>query len=333
MKYLLVDTANLFFRAKYSAHKLADTSTRLGFSLHLMFTSINKAQRKLNGDHIVFCLEGRSWRKDAYKPYKKNRKTARAKLTNAEIDEDKLFWEVFEDFTKYIQEQTNCTVLRQDNSEADDLIARWITLHPHDEHVIISNDTDFNQLITNQVVQYNGVLDQLITLDGYFDDKDRPVIDNKTKKPKEPPNPNWLLFEKCMRGDTADNVFSAYPGVRTKSTKKRIGLIEAFGDIDKKGYAWNNIMLQRWTDHNDLEHRVLDDYERNSGLIDLTKQPDEIKEAIDTMIKESVTQKHTKMVGIKFMRFCAKHELIRLAESPEQYSVWLNNKYKGELND
>ena len=27
-----------------------------------------------NGDHVVFCLEGRSWRKDVYEPYKKNRK-------------------------------------------------------------------------------------------------------------------------------------------------------------------------------------------------------------------------------------------------------------------
>ena len=29
----------------------------------------------------------------------------------------------------------------------------------------------------------------------------------------------YLLFEKCIRGDTSDNVFSAYPGVRKKGTK------------------------------------------------------------------------------------------------------------------
>jgi len=36
-------------------------------------------------------------------------------------------------------------------------------------------------------------------------------------------------------------------------------------------------MLQRWIDHNEVEHRVLDDYERNCILVDLTMQPDDIK--------------------------------------------------------
>ena len=55
-----------------------------------------------------------------------------------------------------------------------------------------------------------------ITHEGYFDDKGRPVIDKKTKEPKPAPVPDFMLFEKCMRGDTSDNVFSAYPGVRTE---------------------------------------------------------------------------------------------------------------------
>ena len=38
------------------------------------------------------------------------------------------------------------------------------------------------------------------------------------------------------------------------------------------------MMLQRWVDHEEQEHRVKDDFERNSILIDLTKQPDEVKE-------------------------------------------------------
>ena len=333
MKYLLVDTANLFFRARHSVHVGTDAFTKLGFSLHLMFSSVNKAQRILNADHVVFCLEGRSWRKDVYEPYKKNRKAKLAKLTDEELAEDKLFWEVFEEFAKYLQESTNCTVLQHQQAEADDIIARWISLHTHDKHVILSSDSDFYQLITENVVQYNGISDQLITLEGYFDDKNRPIIDKKTNLPKLLPDPKWILFEKSIRGDTSDNIFSAYPGVRTKSTKKRIGLLEAFEDKDKKGYAWNNLMLQRWTDHNDNEHRVKDDYERNNFLIDLSKQPDDIKEAIDTMIKDTVTHKDVGMVGVKFMRFCGKHELNRLAEYPEQTSQWLNATYNGELVD
>lgn len=331
MKYLLVDAANLFFRAKHSVHHNTDTLTKLGFSLHIMFSSVNKAQRILNADHVVFCLEGRSWRKDVYEPYKKNRQAKLAKLTDEELEEDKLYWEVFEEFAKYLQESTNCTVLQHQQAEADDLIARWISLHTHDKHVILSSDSDFYQLITENVVQYNGISDQLITLEGYFDDKNRPIIDKKTQLPKKLPDPKWILFEKSIRGDTSDNIFSAYPGVRTKSTKKRIGLTEAFEDMNKQGYAWNNLMLQHWSDHNGIDHRVKDDYERNLELIDLSKQPLEIKEAIDEMIRSTVTHKDVGMVGVKFMRFCGKHELNRLAEFPEQTSQWLNATYNGEL--
>ena len=49
----------------------------------------------------------------------------------------------------------------------------------------------------------------MVSLDG----NGRPVKDKKTKEQKMPGDPEWLLFEKCIRGDTSDNIFSAYPGV------------------------------------------------------------------------------------------------------------------------
>ncbi len=54
---------------------------------------------------------------------------------------------------------------------------------------------------------------------GFFDDKNNEIIDKKTKLPKSAPDPEWLLFEKCMRGDSSDNVFSAFPKVRTTKLK------------------------------------------------------------------------------------------------------------------
>ena len=39
-----------------------------------------------------------------------------------------------------------------------------------------------------------------------------------------------------MRGDTSDNVFSAYPGVRTKGTKNKVGLLEAYAERKSKGF-------------------------------------------------------------------------------------------------
>ena len=329
MRYLIVDTANTFFRARHSAHRQSDTWDKLGFAIHVTLGSVNKAWRDQKADHVIFCLEGRSWRKDFYEPYKKNRAVARAALTEAEAEEDKLFWETFDELKTFLSERTNCTVLRHENLEADDLIAGWIQSHPADHHTIVSSDTDFYRLLAPNVNQYNGISDELHTLAGILDKKGKPVIDKKTKEPKKIPDPSWILFEKCMRGDATDNVFSAYPGVRTKGSKNKVGLQEAYEDRDKKGFNWNNLMLQRWTDHNGVEHRVLDDYLRNVQLVDLTAQPDDIKAKISETIAAGAVKRSRPMVGAQFLKFCGKYELNKLSEHSQQYAEMLGTEYPG----
>jgi 5'-3' exonuclease len=327
MKYLIIDTANTFFRARHSASRQADMWDKLGFAIHVTLSSVNKAWREHQADHVIFCLEGRSWRKDFYKPYKANRAAARAALTEQEAEEDRLFWQAFDDLKTFLIENSNCTVLQHSELEADDLISGWIRNHPNDEHIIISSDSDFHQLLAENVKQFNGVADELYTINGILDRRGKLVVDKKTKEPKQIPDPKWILFEKCVRGDPTDNVFSAYPGVRTKGTKNRIGLTEAYADMNKKGYNWNNLMLQRWTDHDGVEHRVLDDYERNRTLIDLTAQPDTIKEKIDECIQKNILAKSKFMVGAKFLKFCGKYELSKIAEMVTSYSEFLSAEY------
>jgi len=134
-----------------------------------------------------------------------------------------------------------------------------------------------------------------------------------------------------MRGDTSDNVFSAYPGVRTKGTSKKVGLTEAFEDRNSKGYAWNNLMLQRWSDHNGQEHRVLEDYERNRRLIDLSHQPDDIKEIIVyTITAATAEQKNVSQVGIRLIKFCNLWDLKKIADQAQSYAEPLNARYINE---
>jgi len=331
MKYALIDTANTFFRARHIASRNTDTWGKIGMALHLSLASVNQIARKFGIDHTVFALEGRSFRKDFYKPYKANRAVAQQAMTEAEAEENELFWDTYEKFTTYLKEKTNVSVIRHENAEADDIIARFINLHPNDQIYIISSDTDYYQLISDRVHQYNGVTNQLITPEGFFDDKGRQVVDKKTKEPKLLGDPQFILFEKVMRGDATDNVFSAYPGVRTKGSKNKVGLIEAYEDRNKKGFAWNTLMLQRWTDHEGVEHRVKDDYERNRTLIDLNAQPQEIKDKVDEAIRASVRTTTTPQVGVHFMKFCGKYELTKISEQAEAYAKWLNSPYTGEL--
>jgi len=332
MKYALIDTANTFFRARHVASRNSNAWEKVGMSLHLTLASINQAVKRFGIDHTVVCLEGRSWRKDFYKPYKANRAVATQAMTEEEEEENKMFWETYSTFTQFLQEKTNCSVIRHERAEADDIIARFIHLHPNDHHYIISSDSDYLPLIAPNCNQYNGITNQLITLEGYFDEKNRLIVDKKTKEPKTLGDPQFILFEKCMRGDGTDNVFSAYPGVRTKGSKNKVGLIEAYADRNKQGYHWNNMMLQRWLDHDNIEHRVKDDYERNRVLIDLTAQPQEIKDLVDESIRNSVRITTTPQVGIHFMKFCGKFELTKISEQAETYAKWLNNPYKGELH-
>ena len=327
MRYLLVDTANTFFRARHSAYRAADSEEKVAFAIHVTLGSINKAWRDQEANHVVFCLEGRSWRKDYYEPYKKNRSVARQALSESEAREDEMFWEAFDELHGFLKDKTNCTVLQHQELEADDLIAGWIQSHPDDEHVIVSSDTDFYQLLADNVKQYNGISDELHTLDGIFDKKGQRVIDKKTKEPKQIPDPEYILFKKCMRGDPTDNIFSAFPGVREKGSKNKIGLLEAFEDKKRKGYNWNNLMLQRWVDHNEVEHRVLDDYERNRVLVDLTAQPDDIKAKIAETIAEGMTVKQQQMIGAQFLKFCGKYNLVKLSDNAASMSHWMSASY------
>jgi 5'-3' exonuclease len=329
MTYIIVDTANTFFRARHVIN--GDADIKLGMAFHITLNSVKKAWQDFNGSHVIFCLEGRSWRKDYYTPYKAQRTAARAAHTEKEADEEKIFWEAFDTFKDFIIDKTNCTVLQNPRLEADDLIAGFIQSHPNDNHVIISTDTDFVQLIAPNVKQYNGVMETTITHEGIFDAKGKRVIDKKTQEPKAIPDPEWLLFEKCMRGDTSDNVFSAYPGVRTKGTSKKVGLTEAFEDRKSKGYNWNNLMLQRWTDHNGIEHRVLEDYERNRRLIDLSHQPEDIKAIIsETITTATSANKNISQVGIRLIKFCNLYDLKKIADQAQSYAEPLNARYTNE---
>lgn len=324
--YILVDTANTFFRARHVVR--GDLNDKIGMSIHTVLSSVRKAWRDFKGDHVIFCLEGRSWRKDYYAPYKRQRAEARAAHSPREAEEERVFWETFDQFKDFVLNKTNTSVLHNPQLEADDLIAGWIQSHPKDNHVIISTDGDFAQLIAPNVRQYNGIMGITTTHEGYFDEKNKPVIDKKTKAVKPAPEPEWLLFEKCMRGDTSDNIFSAYPGVREKGTKNKVGLREAFADRSNRGYNWNNMMLQRWTDHEGTEHRVVDDYQRNVQLCDLTAQPTEIKQLIQETINQEIQKgKNIPQVGIRLLKFCAAFDLQKISEQIESYAEPLNARY------
>ena len=328
-KFIVVDASNLFHRSKHVVGK-GDIEERAAMCVHVIFTIISKMWAKFKGDHVVICFDNGSWRHEFHKPYKQNRRERAKARTPREVEDDEFFNGMFGKFKEFVSKHTNMTVLERENCEADDFIARWIQLHPDDEHVIVSTDSDFNQLVAENVWQYSSVSNgRLFKIDGIWDDDGDREKDPKTGEDREMPDPEWILFEKIMRGDSTDNIFPAYPKVRKRGTKNKTGLLEAFDDRHAKGFAWNNMMLQRWTDHKGDDHVVRDDYERNRTLIDLSCQPDEILEIMDDEISEQKAKDRKMQIGIRFIKFCNRHALRNLCEYSGDHVCYLKRCYDG----
>jgi hypothetical protein len=326
-KYIIVDTANLFYRCRHAVQ--GDAYSKAGLALHAVFRSIRKLWRDYKADHVVFCLEGHSWRYEVYPKYKSARKAQRA-LANLKAAE----------LIKFLNEKTNATVLFSEGVEGDDWVARFIQIHPDDEHLLVSGDTDFIQMLDTNVKIYDGVRELLITTEGIYDKAGQAIefglkSDGKLRigKPLKKNDvfeiePEWwkrALFMKCMRGDSGDSIFSAYPKVRETKLKA------AWEDRNDLGYNWNNLMLQEWRDEDDDGNektvRVLDAYNFNKMLIDLTQQPHEIKGLMDEVIVESVQQPRKQGVGIHFLRFCERNGLVNLSKESADHAEYLNAPY------
>lgn len=328
MTHIIIDTQNLFFRGRHATR--GDIDEMIGMCFHVIFNSVRKCWEDFNGTHVIFALDNRSWRKDVYPPYKRKRHDANKKKSFEEQEEDKFFYEAFDEFCAFLKDKTNCTVLSAPLLEADDLISGWIQNHPNENHVIISTDSDYIQLLAPNVKQYNGTSGELFTIDGIFDIDGKRAVVKKTGEVKPVPNPEYALFMKIIRGDTSDNIFSSYPGIREKGTKKKVGITEAFQDRHERGFAWNSFMQSTWEDHLGVEHRVADDYQRNKMLIDLREQPPHIKELIDEAIKANAVKKSIGVVGVKLIKFCGVYGLKRISDNATQYATFLNSAYKGE---
>lgn len=339
--YILIDSLNLAHRARFVT--AGDLDTKIGMSLHIIFNSIKKAYRDMNGTHVVFCQDGRSWRKDVCTSYKANRKAAQLAKTARELEEERVYFEAFDEFVEFLTKQTNATVLKAPGAEADDLIATWIDLHPNSDHIILSSDSDFVQLINHNVSLYNGITEFTYTHNGVYDSKGQKhafEVDTNGKIKIKESNPNFVppsdwqdfsLFVKCVRGDKSDNVFPAYPGARFRGTKNRTGITEAYEDRNNGGYNWNNFMLQTWQDHHGQTRTVKQEYEKNRLLIDLRAQPQPQKEAFVEAVANAVNKPHVQGVGVYLLKFCGRWDLQQIARAPEAYSGVLNAPYQGEL--
>ena len=301
--YLVFDISNLLYRAFYS-QKSEDTSTINGMAIHIALTTLNmyfKEYKPKKG--VVMTFDRSSWRKEytasescvSKRPYKGNR---RQNLTPLEQRKYQEFQQHLSEFESLIRLHTTILTLANDRLEADDLMAGFVQHHPSDDIVIVTADSDLAQLFKHSNVN---------------------IISPATNKPqtlaKFNNDPLYYLFQKCMRGDSTDNIQSAYPRLRTTRIEK------AYSD----SFEFANLMKETWKDQNGIEYVVESLFKENQILIDLEKQPDDIRELmIQTINNEKLHEKKFSMFHI--LKYLGKYELTKIKESIDLFVPMLSHR-------
>ena len=322
---LIIDVSNILFRVsavqKHSPYSKDCTPEELvGLCMHISLQSIFKWYNKFHPEFVVFAFEGGgNWRKNYTATAKSRLQYKGQRVIDPEM---KHFYTLIDSFKNTMTNHTSVCCLSVNMMEADDCIAAFCQLYadPTHEINIVSGDKDFTQLLKLPNVK---------------------LINPDTGKARNQPGDkdyeediDYWLFKKFIRGDGGDNVPSAFPRVRETRIKKAY----------EHEYDRLNFMNEHWTqsvfepDENGVEvekkivHRVGDLYEENIILMDLYRQPDDIRVALLEGVAEQTDNCGT-YSHFHFLRFLEDHGLQRVREDAMKFiDMFANNQrfFKGE---
>lgn len=310
-KSLIVDANNILY-ATFFAQKKEPEDVIIGLAHHSALWTMQKYYREYPADEIVMAFDSYSWRKlytkdlsacvthQKYKGHRRQGLTEKEQLKLAKFDEH------INEFYEIIRDNTSILTLKANYLEADDLIAGYIRNNPDMRHVLISSDKDYMQLLGKNNLT---------------------LIDPSSGKPRSlkdwNDDPNYFMFEKCIRGDTSDNVISAYPRLRSVKIK------QAYEDE----YAKENIMNHKFKvlvneedgGVTEVEYTTRDVFEENDLLMNLESQPEYIRNKMAEAIQEARSSKGT-FNYFKFIKFCKRHDLNNILERVDQFVPMLAAK-------
>jgi|688.fasta_scaffold05161_25 hypothetical protein len=296
MKLLIIDVPNLFYRT-VSAHsnKYGGTAEdKAGLALHSCLIGMNKWYNTIKPDQLAVVFEGnKNWRK-SYTASNDCKSKVLYKGNRVKDPSMEHLYEVINDFEKLAREHTSIVCLSAPELEGDDLIAGVVQKYSTngDEVVILSGDKDFKQLLKHSKVS---------------------LINPDDGKPRQCDDPEFFMFEKAIRGDTGDNVRSAFPRVRVTRLEK------AFKDP----YEMTLLMNETFQGIDPVtqepkEFIVRELFEENNLLMNLEKQPSEIRQIIDETIEHGFNT-HGKFSLFAFTKFLGQHGLKQIGDNSQKF--------------
>jgi 5'-3' exonuclease, N-terminal resolvase-like domain len=322
MRRMICDVPNLFFRgvaANKAALTMMTDEEACGYALHICLMSLRKHYNNIRPQELAIVFEGRNnWRKqytksdDCYsgRVYKANR------VKDPEME---VLFNVMQVFKEFCKTQTSLVVIEADELEGDDCISAYVQHHKDDEIVILSGDKDFVQLLK---------FDNVILINP----------DNASRRTVESvcgvDDAEYFMFEKCFRGDSGDNVISAYPRIRAAKLQQAWG-VSGQPDIillnKLLDYSWELPSSEEGGGTKTMNVGKL--YEENNLLMNLTAQPERIQELMKTAISDAYANK-AKYNHFQVLKFLGKNKLEKIAETIDSFVPMLSNTgYTGILTE
>lgn len=298
MKRMVIDTPNLLFRVHSANQKIKtdDDELNAGLAMHMCFRTVLSHYNKHKPDQVAFAFEGRNnWRKE----YTKSEACVSKRLYKGNrvyTASNEIFFQLVDSFKSFLREHTTATVLNADRVEGDDMIAGFVQRFADsgDEIIVLSGDKDFVQLLKHKNVR---------------------LINPDKGKERTCDDPEYFMFEKCIRGDGGDNVMTAYPRVRATRIEK------AFKDPFERA----NLMNETWDVKDPETGEIVQTFsvkalfEENKLLMDLECQPQEIKDLIQQTITEAIDSR-SQFSYFHFMKFLGEYQLKAIADEGMKYN-------------
>lgn len=197
-KVICIDVGGVFFPCVFAwerqmLNKIASNSQMFILPAHCgYFNSIISSLKKVGVDKekdiVILALEGKSWRKQYASYYKSDRLKQKEahKLINWEKEYANL-----NKVNQALNDATNFHLIRDWNSEADDIIAVSCRYFKDKEVVIISGDKDLSQLAHYENVRIFNINKKCKGSKGIYED---------IKKPLK------IIADKAKNGDVGDGI-------------------------------------------------------------------------------------------------------------------------------
>jgi DNA polymerase-1 len=216
---LLIDGLNAVWRASISFKKFSSEDQRFVL-IYNFFRNLRPIVEMFAPNKIFFVLDGHpQFRHDLYAGYKANRivKTASTKSK-----------EVFKDLDLIVEllQLLPISIVKADNYEADDVISTLCNNMKSESLVILSNDSDYIQLLQNNyedIKIYNPIKKELMSAPTY------PYI-------------VW----KALRGDSSDNIQGLMSDKKAEKICLNPTLLKEFLSIEENraNFSINRSLIQ-----------------------------------------------------------------------------------------